>query len=53
MSSWGLGDMFEVDSADTSEGTFPLMWMRGQVEGLQHKQSERARTRIYMSGDLL
>ena len=33
MSSQGLGDMFEGDSADTC-GKFPLISMGGRVEGL-------------------
>ena len=34
MTSEGLGDMFEADSADTCAGKFPLMLMGGKVEGL-------------------
>ena len=34
MTSEGLGEMFEGDSADTCGGKFPLMSMGGQAEGL-------------------
>ena len=34
MTSEGLGEMFEGDSADTCAGKFPLVSMGGQVEGL-------------------
>ena len=34
MTSEGLGEMFEVDSADTCAGKFPLMSMGGRAEGL-------------------
>ena len=34
MTSEGLGEMFEVDSADTCAGKFPLVSMRGRAEGL-------------------
>jgi hypothetical protein len=34
MTSEGLGEMFEGDSADTFTMKFPLMSMGGQVEGL-------------------
>ena len=34
MTSEGLGEMFEGDSADTSAGKFPLMSMGGRAEGL-------------------
>ena len=34
MTSEGLGEMFEGDSADTSAGKFPLVSMGGRVEGL-------------------
>ena len=34
MTSWGLGEMFEGDSADTCAGKFPLVSMGGRAEGL-------------------
>jgi hypothetical protein len=34
MTSEGLGEMFEGDSADTCAGKFPLVSMGGQTEGL-------------------
>ena len=34
MTSEGLGEMFEGDSADTCAGKFPLVSMGGQAEGL-------------------
>ena len=34
MTSEGLGEMFEGDSADTCAGKFPLMSMGGRAEGL-------------------
>ena len=34
MTSEGLGEMFEGDSADTCAGKFSLMSMGGRVEGL-------------------
>ena len=34
MTSEGLGEMFEGDSADMSAGKFPLVLMGGRVEGL-------------------
>ena len=34
MTSEGLGDMFEGDSADMCAGKFPLMSMGGRAEGL-------------------
>ena len=34
MTSEGLGEMFEVDSADMCAGKFPLMSMGGRAEGL-------------------
>ena len=34
MTSEGLGEMFEGDSADMCAGKFPLMLMGGQAEGL-------------------
>ena len=34
MTSEGLGEMFEGDSADTCAGKFPLTLMEGRAEGL-------------------
>ena len=34
MTSEGLGEMFEGDSADTCAGKFPLVSMEGRAEGL-------------------
>ena len=34
MTSEGLGEMFEGDSADTCVGKFPLVAIGGQAEGL-------------------
>ena len=34
MTSEGLGEMFEGDSAETCGGQFPLMTMEGRAEGL-------------------
>ena len=34
MTSEGLGEMFEGDSADTGAGKFPLVTMGGRAEGL-------------------
>ena len=34
MTSEGLGEMFEGDSADMCAGKFPIMSMGGQAEGL-------------------
>ena len=34
MTSEGLGEMFEGDSADTCAGKFPLTLMGGRAEGL-------------------
>ena len=45
MTSEGLGEMFEGDSADTCAGKFPLVSMRGRVEGLACADPE-ARTPI-------
>ena len=33
MTSEGLGEMFEGDSADTCAGKFPLIWMGGIANG--------------------
>ena len=40
MTSEGLGEMFEVDSADTCAGKFLLMSILGQAEGLAHADPE-------------
>ena len=34
MTSEGLGEMFECDSADTCAGKFPLVLIGGRAEGL-------------------
>jgi hypothetical protein len=36
MTSEGLGEMFEGDSADTCGGKIPLMLMGGRAEGLAY-----------------
>ena len=51
MTSEGLGEMFEGDSADTGAGKFPLVSMGGRVEGLACADSG-ARTPIDASGIL-
>ena len=43
MTSEGMGEMFDGDSADTSAGKFPLMLMGGRAEGLVCEDPE-ART---------
>ena len=50
MTSEGLGEMFEGDSADTCAGKFPLMSMGGRVEGLACA-GPGARTPIGVSGN--
>ena len=50
MTSEGLGEMFEGDSADTCTEKFPLMSMGGRAEGLACADPE-ARTPISMSGN--
>ena len=50
MTSEGLGEMFEGDSADTSAGKFPLVSIGGQAEGLACADPE-ARTPIGDSGN--
>ena len=50
MTSEGLGEMFEGDSADTCAGKFPLMSMGGQAEGLACADPG-ARTPIGVSGN--
>ena len=50
MTSEGLGEMFEGDSADKCAGKFPLLSMVGQVEGLTCADPG-ARTPIRASGN--
>ena len=50
MTSEGLGEMFEGDSADMCGGKFPLVLMGGQAEGLACADPE-ARTFIGASGN--
>ena len=50
MTSEGLGEMFEVDSADMWAGKFPLVSMGGRAEGLAYADP-RARTPIGASGN--
>ena len=52
MTSEGLGEMFEGDSADMCAGKFPLVLMGGRVEGLVCAD-QGARTPIGDSGILL
>ena len=52
MTSEGLGEMFEGDSADTCAGTFPLVSMGGRAEGLTCADPG-ARTPICASGHFL
>ena len=51
MTSEGLGDMFEGDSADMFGGIFLLMVMGCRAEGLAYADQE-ARTPIVESGNL-
>ena len=51
MTSEGLGEMFEGDSADTCARTFPLVLMGGRAEGLACADPV-ARTPIGVSGIL-
>ena len=51
MTSEGLGEMFEGDSADTLAGIFPLVLMGGRAEGLACADPG-ARTPIGASGNL-
>jgi hypothetical protein len=51
MTSEGLGEMFEGDSADTGAGEFPLVSMGGRAEGLTCADPG-ARTPIGASGNL-
>ena len=50
MTSEGLGEMFEGDSADMCAGKFPLMSMGGRAEGLACVDPG-ARTPIAVSGN--
>ena len=50
MTSEGLGEMFEGDSADMCAGKFPLVSMGGQAEGLACADPG-ARTPIGASGN--
>ena len=50
MTSEGLGEMFEGDSADTCAGKFPLVSMGGRAEGLACADPG-ARTPIGASGN--
>ena len=50
MTSEGLGEMFEGDSADTCAGKFPLLSMGGRAEGLACA-GPGARTPIGASGN--
>ena len=52
MTSKGLGEMFEVDSADMFAGKFPLMSMGGRAQGLACTDPG-ARTPIGASGNLI
>ena len=52
MTSEGLGEMFEGDSADTCAGKFPLVSMGGRAEGLACADLG-VRTPIGASGNLL
>ena len=52
MTSEGLGEMFEGDSADTCAGIFPLDSMGGRAEGLACADPG-ARTPIGASGNFL
>ena len=52
MTSEGLGEMFEGDSAETCAKKIPLMLMGGRAEGLECA-NHVARTPIGMSGIFL
>ena len=52
MTSEGLGEMFEGDSADMCAGKFPLVSMGGRAEGLA-SADPGARTPIGASGNSL
>ena len=47
MTSEGLGEMFEGDSADTCAGKFPLVSMGGRAEGLACADPEVCRTNSF------
>ena len=51
MTSEGLGEMFEGDSADLCAGKFPLVSMGGRADGLTCPDPG-ARTPIGASGNL-
>ena len=51
LTSEGLGEMFECESADTSAGKFTLVSMGGRAEGLACADPG-ARTPIGASGNL-
>jgi hypothetical protein len=51
MTSGGLGEMFEGDSADMCAGKFPIASMRGRAEGLACADTG-ARTPIGAIGNL-
>ena len=50
MTSEGMGEMFEGDSADMFAGKFPLVFMGGRAEGLACTDPG-ARTHIGASGN--
>ena len=52
MTSKGLGEMFEGDSADMRAGKFPLVSMGGRAEGLACADTG-ARTPIDTSGNYI
>ena len=52
MTSEGLGEMFEGNSADTCAGKFPLTSIGGRAEG-QACEDPGARTPISVSGNLI
>ena len=52
MTSEGLGEMFEGDSADTCGGKFPLKSMGGKAEGLACADPG-VRTPIILSGNFI
>ena len=52
MTSEGLGEMFEGDSADTCAGKYPLVSMGGRAEGLACADPG-ARTPIGASGNFI
>ena len=52
MTSEGLGEMFEGDTADLCAGKFPLVSMGGRAEGLSYADPG-ARTPIGASGNFV